>query len=124
MRAYSTDLRDRVVLACDAGEFTREEIAEEYGVSESWIRRLLQRRCETGSYGPKGHAGGRRPAFEGASLSLLDRLVEKQPDATLEELRRRAGVSCSLMAVSNALKRLGYRRKKRRFGRLSKIATT
>jgi transposase len=118
------DLRDRVVGACDSGELTRQEIAEAFGVSTAWIRRLLQRRRETGTYRPKGHAGGRRPAFEGAQLGRLDRLVRQQPDATLAELRERSGVQCSLMAVSNALGRLGYRRKKRRSGPLSKIVRT
>ena len=47
------DLRDRVVAACDAGEMTREEIAEAFNVSTSWIRRLLQRRREEGHYRPK-----------------------------------------------------------------------
>lgn len=117
------DLRDRVVVACDAGELTREEIAEQFGVSTAWIRRLLQRRRQTGSYAPKGHAGGRQPAFTGATLAQLDQLVRAQPDATLEELRDRSGVSCTLMTVSNTLQRLGYRRKKRRSGLLSKIVT-
>ena len=118
------DLRDRVVAACDAGHWKRVEIAEQFGVSTAWIRRLLQRRRETGDYGPRQTKRGRKPAFRGASLPRLDRLAEAQPDATLEELRDRCGVSCSLMTVSNTLRRLGYRRKKRRFGRLSKTVPT
>lgn len=118
------DLRDRVVAACDAGELTREEIAEQFGVCSSWIRRLLQRRRETGDYGPKQTKRGRKPVFSAKSLERLDRLVKAQPDATLEELRARSGVSCSLMTMHNTLKRLGYRRKKRASGQLSKIATT
>lgn len=120
MLAYSMDLRDRVVAACYSGELERQEIAEEFGVSTAWIRRLLQRSRETGTYAPRGHAGGRRAAFEGAGLDRLDRLMEEQPDATLAELRERSGAHCSLMAVSNALRRLGYRRKKRHSGLLSK----
>ena len=123
MQTYSMDLRDRVVAACDAGAMTRQEIAEAFDVSTAWIRRLLQRRRQTGSYASKGHAGGRQPAFAGAKLAQLDQLVQEQPDATLEELRDRSNVNCSLMTVSNTLQRLGYRRKKRRFGLLSKTAT-
>ncbi len=118
------DLRDRVVSSCDSGRWKRVEIAEQFGVSTAWIRRLLQRRRETGDYGPKQTKRGRKPAFGGAALERLDRLAEVQPDATLEELRDRCGVSCSLMTVSNTLTRLGYRRKKRRFGRLSKTVPT
>ena len=118
------DLRDRVVSACDAGELTREEIAEEFGVTARWIRQLLQRRRETGGYDPKGHGGGRLAAFGAVALKRLERLVRQQPDATLAELRERSGVDCSLVTMHNTLKRLGYRRKKRRSGRLNKIAQT
>ena len=115
------DLRDRVVAACDSEELTRQEVAEEFGVSTAWIRRLLQRRQEVGTYQPKEHAGGHPPAFDHAELKRLDRLLQEQPDATLAELRLRSGVKCSLTAVSNALERLGYRRKKRRSGQPNKI---
>ena len=43
MAAYSMDLRERVVAACDEGGDTRAEIAERFSVSGSWVRRLLQR---------------------------------------------------------------------------------
>ena len=124
MTPYSMDLRDRVVAACDKGRLKRVEIAEQFGVSTSWIRQLLQRRRETGGYGPKQGKRGRKPAFEGQALERLDRLAQEQPDATLEELRERCGVDCSLVTVFNTLRRLGYRRKKRRFGPLSKTVPT
>ena len=115
------DLRDRVVAACDDGVLTRDEIAEAFGVSTAWMRRLLQRRRERGSYAPLDGRRGRKPAFSGAVLTRLERLIAEQPDATLAELRDRSGVSCSVMTVFNTLNRLGYRRKKRRFGRRSRI---
>lgn len=118
------DLRDRVVAACDSGVWNREEIAEEYGVSTSWMRRLLQRRRDTGDYGPRKTKPGRKPVFSGATLQRLDGLVRQQPDATLSELRERSGVDCSLVTMHNTLNRLGYRRKKRPSRRLSKIART
>ena len=42
MKAYSIDLRERVVAACDARDGTREQIAARFSVSVSWIRKLLQ----------------------------------------------------------------------------------
>ena len=114
MRAYSLDLRDRVVAACNLGEWTHAEAADQFGVSRSWVYRLLQRRRDDGSYEPKGHGGGRQPAFSNHALNRLEQLVRQQPDATLKELRERSGIQCSLTAVFNALNRLNYRRKKRR----------
>lgn len=115
------DLRDRVVASCDAGVLSRDEIAEEFGVSTAWIRRLLQRRRELGSYAPLNGRRGPKPKFSGAAAQRLERLIAQQPDATLQELRDRSGVSCSAVTVFNTLNRLGYRRKKRRFGRQSRI---
>jgi transposase len=124
MGTYSMDLRDRVVSACDAELGSRAEIAEEFGVSTAWIRRLLQRRRETGQYGPLMTKRGRKPVFVGRLRERLEKLVERQPDATLAELRDRTGVTCTLAAICKTLQRLDYRRKKRRSGPLSKIAPT
>lgn len=116
MKPYSMDLRDRVVLACDSGVWTHAEVAEQFGVSPAWVFRLLQRRRHEGRHGPRDHGGGHPPAFSPRAIRRLEAAVERQPDATLEELRVRCGVSCSLVTIHNALNRLGYRRKKRRFG--------
>jgi transposase len=112
METYSTDLRERVVRACDEKRGTREHIAKLFGVSTAWIRRLLQRRRETGTIAPKPHGGGRPAKFSGKKLDRLKELVEQQPDATLAELRDRSGVEASIMAVHRALERLESRLKK------------
>jgi len=122
MRAFSMDLRERVVAACDDGVDTREEIAERFGVSVSWIRDLLKRRRQTGSIAPKPRGGGRLPAFDGAAATRLREAVRADDDATLEELAETAGVACCPSAVHRALVRLGITRKKSRGGRSSRTA--
>lgn len=112
MKTYSQDLRERVVRAADLGEETREEIAERFGVSTAWIRRILQRRRETGTIAAHPHGGGMPAKYAGAALERLKRELAAQPDATLEELRDRTRVNASIMAVFRALERLGGRRKK------------
>ena len=124
MVTYSMDLRIRVAAACDDGTDTRAEIAERCAVSESWIRRLLQRRRETGALDPKPHGGGQPPAFDAAAADRLRRAVAADPDATLQGLARACGVACSTSAVDRALRRLGITRKKRRSGRRSRTGRT
>jgi transposase len=51
MKAYSMDLRKRVLAMCDAGRPTCE-VARVLDVSEAWVRRLKQRRQEDGIIGP------------------------------------------------------------------------
>ena len=114
MKTYSMDLRERAVQACDEEVGTREEIAQLFGVSTAWIRRLLQRRRETGSIAAKPRGGQKPSKFQGKNLDKLKALVEAQPDATLQELLERSRVAASIMAVHRALERLGCRRKKSR----------
>jgi transposase len=120
MKAYSTDLRERVVAACDARDGTREQIATRFSVSVTWIRKVLRQRRDTGSIAPRPHGGGRAPAFDAAAAGRLREAVRADDDATLEELGRAAGVACSAPAVYRALERLGITRKKSRGGRPSR----
>ena len=123
MDAYSEDLRQRVVQACDDGILTREEIAEQFHVSTAWIRRLLQRRRETGSFSALPGGRGPEPKLTETHLSRLSRLVEKYPDATLLELKRRGRFTCSISTIHRALKSLGLSLKKSHSARANKIAT-
>ena len=113
MEAYSVDLRERVMLAVEEGLDTRKEIAESFGVTTRWIRKLVQQYRETGSIKPLPHDGGQQPKFTPERLERLKNLVEKNPAATLDELRRSSRVPCCSMTVSRALRQLGYTRKKR-----------
>ena len=122
MKAYSTDLRQRVIAACDARDVTGPQIAVRFSVSESWVRKILRQRRDTGSIEPKPHGGGRAPAFDPQASSRLREAVRADDDSTLEELARAAGVACSEAAVCRALARLGITRKKSRGGPPSKIA--
>jgi len=111
MKTFSLDLRERVVAAYERGEGTRKEIAERFGVSEGFVKKMLQQHRTTGSLAPlKGR--GRKAAVRGKKVTVLEVFVGRRPDATLAEIRRHLKTACSIVAVSNALKRLGYRRKK------------
>jgi transposase len=83
MRAYSQDLRQRIVSAVDQG-MPRTEIIKTFAVSRSTIKRYLRLRRETGEVLPKAIPG--RPSKKGAALQagLLPQL-EAHPDATLVE---------------------------------------
>jgi len=121
MEAYSVDMRERVILAVEEGIDTRAEIADSFGVTTRWIRKLVQHYRETGSIEPLPHGGGQQPKFTPERLERLKNLVEKKPSATLDELRKSCRVPCCSMTVSRALQQLGYTRKKRRYVPANKI---
>jgi len=122
MKTYSIDLRKRVLAACDRREQTITEIAKQFQVSRRWIEKLRKRRTEYGTIAPAERTQGRKSAFVGNLLQELDELVESQCDITLAEVKEHfAGrVSCSLQAIANNLKRLGWGYKKNRYMRLNK----
>lgn len=122
MNTYSIDLRKRVLAACDRRQQTITEIAKQFQVSRRWIEKLRKRRTESGTITPAQRTQGRKPAFIGNMLKELDELVESQCDITLAEIKEHFSgrINCSLQAIANNLKRLGWGYKKNRYMRLNK----
>jgi transposase len=117
MDAYSQDLRERVVRACDEGAMSQPEVAAAFGVSLSFITKLLRRRAQTGSVAVLPHAGGRRALLQAQDQKQLAALVQAQPDATLAELCQRLkehdSPKVSKPTMCRALQTLRLVRKKR-----------
>lgn len=109
-KAYSQDLRDRVMAARDRGIETKE-VADLFHVSPSWVRRVMQRRREHGETRPRPRGG---VTVVKVDLRRLRELVAEQPDATVSELHARLGNACGASAVDMALRRLQLTLKKRR----------
>jgi transposase len=116
MKAYSEDLRERVVRAVAIGT-PRDEVAATFAVSVPTITRWLRLKRETGSLTPKPVPGPVAVKTEAVLAALPERLVESA-DATLAEQcswwRETSGVQVSTATMSRALTRLGCSRKKRR----------
>ena len=104
MKAYSQDLRKRIVDTVQRGEGSLRQIARRFLVSVSFVTRLLQLHRSTGALEPRPHGGGNPAVLGPQDLDQLRELVRRQADATLEELRQRLGVSCRLMTISRALR--------------------
>jgi transposase len=82
-KAYSGDLRERVIEAVETGA-SRHEAAERFGVSASSAVKWLQRWCRSRNAASKPRGGSISPLEEFAT-EILD-LVAEQPDLTLVEM--------------------------------------
>src|ERR687884_2082309 len=115
-RAYSTDLGERALDACEGGEGRQSEVARRYRVGERTLSAWLRTAREEGRRSPKPCRGGRAPL--GGEREALAGLVAERNDATLAEyadlLAERVGIRRSPSALCRALKALGLPRKKRR----------
>ena len=116
MAAYSLDLRERIVEAVERRMGSKRQIAEVFGVHESFIYKLLRQRRERGDIAPLPHGGGAPAKLSGDQLQQLPALVAATPDATLEELRvqmkKKVRVEVSCSPLCRGLQALGLSRKK------------
>jgi transposase len=116
MKAYSLDLRTRVLAAAEAGE-PLVSVAERFQVGVATVRRWVRLHEATGSLAPRPRPG-RRPQLGLDDVAALDTQVTAAPDATLAEHCARwaesHGCRPSRTAMWRALKRRDWRRKKRR----------
>jgi transposase len=123
MDAYSNDLRSRILRDCDAGMTTRV-VATKYDVSESWVRRLKQRRRETGETTPRSSHPKSAKKTLAEHRDLLRRLVREEADATLEELCAKLPVRVSAATLCRELRDLKISFKKKSSMPRSKIGRT
>ena len=119
MEALSLDLRERVCAACDEEVETRQDVAERFGVSRSFVQKLLRRRRELGSPAARPRGRGPAPLIGERDRRRLLGLVKGKPDATLWELCRSlhegaGGPLVSRATMCRALKALRLPLKKRR----------
>jgi len=117
MRAYSDDLRQRIVRAVDQGH-RQAEIAAAFQVSVATIKRYLKLRRETGHVTAKPIPG--RPPMQRTALEaeLLQQLAAHR-DVTLADHCRlweaAHGQHVSRDTMRRAIDHLGWTRKKNRW---------
>ena len=123
MAAYSSDLRQKIVSAYERRLGSQRALADVFGVSLSFVEKVLRRYRATGELAPRPHGGGQKPRVDAAAQAFIRRVVHEHPDATLEELCTRLadtlGVRISLATMCRAVQRLALPRKKNRSTRRS-----
>ena len=114
-RAYSDDLRRKLLEAHDRGQGTLSQLAAQFGVSLGWAWKISAQR-------KANHQIERKP-FTPGPKSRLDRevlasIAAAQPDATLSEiqaeLQRRTQLHVCTVHIWRVLGKMGFRLKKSR----------
>ncbi len=112
----SDDLRQRIIRFYEThDDYTQQELADEFAVSQSFIEKLLRRWRTTGSSAALPHAGGQTRLLQDHDATV-QQLIAAQPDATLAELQHRLAHQSKLQVSAptlwRTLQRLRLRRKK------------
>jgi transposase len=114
MRAYSEDLRKKIVAATERGT-SKAQVARLFDVSLSSVKRYTRIACQGGSLTPK-KGTGRPPKIDETAKKLLEGDIKERPAATIAERRRLlehlTGKLLSNSTVRRLLKRPGFSRKK------------
>jgi transposase len=117
-KAYSNDLRLRILESYERGEGSCRVLASRFGVSWEYVRKIVRMaRAGQRELVPQSRFGP-PTRVTGTVIERLLALVEAQPDITVEELRERVaadtGVAMSWTWMQHWTQRLELRRKKSR----------
>lgn len=115
-KAYSEDLRIRVVRAYEEKLGSIREIAKQYQVGKTFVNDLIQQWRRTGSVRPLPNRGGVKPKLDAEHLQKLQQIVKLTNDATLSELSEQlateTGLKVSVPTIYRGIEKLRLTRKK------------
>jgi transposase len=119
MKAYSEDLRRKIVQAVERG-ISKSQAARLFGISLSSVKRYARLASQGESLTPR-KGGGRPPIADETTKKLLEEDIRRRPAATVADRRHFlesfAGRSLSEPTLRRFLKRMGFSRKKGLWGR-------
>jgi transposase len=117
MKAYSIDLREKIVAAVGRGT-SKAQAARTFGVSATSVKRYVKL-AEEGKPLAPGKAPGKKAKLDGNAMKLLEEDLHTRPTVTYEKrvdlLYELLGVRVSKSTICRIVRRLGYTRKKDRW---------
>ena len=126
MRAYSEDLRKKIVAALEQRGMSKAEAARTFSVSLSSVKRYARSVRQGGSLTPKKSPGRPRIVDEKAQV-LLKEDVKERPAATIGQRRRFlehiTATDMSDSTVRRLMKRLGFSQKNGQWGRWNETSS-
>ncbi len=110
MKAYSLDLRQKIIDTYTSETISQRQLAKRFRVALSFIEKLLKQYRSTGKIAPLAHGGGQKLKLTPEQLAVVAQLVEANNDATLEELcqqlKQQNGISISRATMGRITQRL------------------
>ena len=95
MKAYSVDLREKIIAAVRHG-MSKAQAAHTFGVGATSVKRYVKLAKEGKPLSP-GKASARKDKLGGSGMKLLEEDLHGRPAATYE---KRADLLCELLAAS------------------------
>ena len=110
-KAYSYDLRQKVIKAIELDGWKKSEVAEIFQISRNTIDLWLHRKQETGDY----RALSNRPNIKAkiTDWQAFPEFAQRHGDKTQAQMAQLWGEPISPRTISRGLKQIGFTRKKR-----------
>ncbi len=116
MKAYSIDLRQKIIDVHENENISIRKLAERFCVAKSFIQKLLKQYRETGDITPQTQGGSPAPKINGEDLITLVEIIDANNDATLEELcillEEKTQIKVSRATMGRITQKLNYTVKK------------
>ena len=126
MKAYSLDLRQKIIETYESGGITQRELAEQFHVSLNFIVTLLRRWRRDETLLPKKRGAVMKPLLTPEIMQFLSEQIKQECDLSLLQMvqlvREKYKVSVSTKTMSRMLRRENLRYKKNAFTPASEIA--
>lgn len=127
MKAYSLDLRQKIVNLYEEGNISQRQLAKQFNVALSFVQKMLRQKLELGHIEPKIRLEQTPTKLNQEQLTILEQLVTDNNDATLAELRemlfQKTGVMIGRSTVDRMLSKLNITVKKKHSTRQKKNQT-
>ncbi len=121
MKAYSLDLREKIVDAVLRRGMSKAQAARTFGVGATSVKRYVKLREEGKPLSP-GKAPGKKGKLGQSGMKLLEEDLHARPTLSYEQradyLFKLLGERVSISTICRMIKRLGYTRKKDRWVRV------
>lgn len=112
VKAYSYDLRQKVIQAIELDGWKKSEAAEIFQISRNTIDLWLKRRQETGDYRPRSNRPHRTKA-KITDWQSFQEFADQHGEKTQHQMALLWDESISPRTISRGLKKIGFTRKKR-----------
>lgn len=112
MRAYSQDLRDRVILKYNTGEYQIKDLAKMFNITRQTIGNWIKRYNEIGDYSSRQHLNKGREIRFNERTKILEYL-QSNPNADGITIRNNVAHNLPMSTFYDALARMKITYKKR-----------
>ena len=102
LRAYSIDIRQRVINKIRAGK-NIDEVRSELNVSRTFVYDMIALERETGNITPRKSVPGPKPSLDENNLEAIRKLIEQTPDMTLEEIKEALSLKVAVSTLCDAI---------------------